>query len=198
MITFDLVQGSPEWFSARAGRPTASNFDRIITDDGKPSKQRQKYLYELAGEAIAGPWTNGYQSFAMERGKIVEDEARKLFELLNDVEVKQVGLCFSDEKKLWSASPDGLFGELGLEIKCPLIHTQVGYLLQDKLPQEYFPQAQGGMFVTGLKEWEFFSYYPGLRPVVHRVKRNESYMNLLSSALVEFCFELEQVIRKIK
>ena len=198
MINLDLAQGSAEWFSARAGRPTASNFDRIITDEGKPSKQRQKYLYELAGEAIAGPSVNGYQSFAMERGKVVEAEARTLYEVLHDVEVKQVGLCFSDEKKLWSASPDGLFGELGLEIKCPLIHTQVGYLLQDKLPQEYFPQAQGGMFVTGLKEWEFFSYYPGLRPVIHRVKRDESYISNLGTELRQFFSELQEVIRKIR
>jgi hypothetical protein len=43
----DLEQGSPEWFAARAGLPTASDFATVLAKgkDGGASKRRQTYLY---------------------------------------------------------------------------------------------------------------------------------------------------------
>ena len=198
MIIDDAPQGTPEWFSARCGIPSASNFDKIVTSTGVPSKQAQKYLYQLAAERVTGRAEEGYTNAAMERGKETEQEARNLYEVLNDVQIQQVGVCFPDERKRFCASPDGLVGDDGLiEIKCPLAYASVGYLLDKTLPVDYVQQVQGQLLVTGRKWVDFLSYYPGLKPMIVRVDRDEKFISLLSEALERFVEELENVVRKI-
>lgn len=198
MITMDVPQYSDEWWSARTGIPSASCFDKIVTSRGAPSKQRTNYLYQLAGERIAGAKVETYQSAAMERGVALEEEARKLFELTHDVEVRQVGLCYFDERKRFSCSPDGLMAYAGLEIKCPLIHTHVGYILDGKLPTDYVQQVQGSMLVTGLPLWWFLSYYPGLPPLVVEVEMDFKFTSALKVELDEFCDELDDLEAKLR
>jgi len=54
MITLDIEQGTEEWSKARLGIPTASCFDKLVTTKGEPSKQAQKYMWQLAAEKITG------------------------------------------------------------------------------------------------------------------------------------------------
>lgn len=198
MITLDVPQMSPEWFAARAGVPSASCFDKIITTKGAPSKQAQAYLYQLAGERIAGEKCETYMSAAMQRGIELEAEARQLFEMVRDCEVKQVGICYPDPLKRFSCSPDGLLEAEGVEIKCPLIHTHVGYLLEGKLPTDYFQQVQGGMLVTGFSHWAFMSYFPGLPPLIVRVERDDAFCARLKVELSGFCAELDKVEKRLR
>jgi len=199
MIILDCEQNSPEWFTARAGRPTASCFDQIITPKtGKASTQAQKYLYTLAGERIAGAKAETYTNAWMERGIEIEAEARDLFQMVNDVEVRQVGVVYPDEHKLFSCSPDGLMESEGLEIKCPAMHTHVGYLLAGTLPADYIPQVQGSMLITGFLHWNFVSYYPGLPPLILKVARDDIFCAKLKVALTSFCEELDQVEAKLR
>ena len=199
MYTLDVEQLSEEWFAARCGIPTASNFDKIVTSKGAPSTQSKQYMYKLAGETIIGIKEESYQNAAMQRGIEIEPEARGLYELMNDVEVDLVGLCYPDEHRDFSCSPDGLVGEEGgLEIKCPLIHTHVEYLLNGKLPKKYVQQVQGSMLISGRKWWDFMSYYPGLKPLVVRVERDEKFIAKLKSELDTFCNELKAVVQKLK
>lgn len=199
MVVVDVVQGTPEWFAARAGIPSASSFDKIITTTGTPSKQSQKYLYQLAGERITGKAEESYQNSHMTRGIEMEAEARNLYSMINNVEIETVGVCYPDKKKLCVASPDGLVGKEGLvEIKCPLIHTHVGYLLDGALPTEYFQQVQGQLFVTGRKWVDFVSYYPGLKHLIIRVERDEKFIRALSVELEVFNKQLDEITAKIK
>lgn len=199
MITLDIQQGSAEWFAAKCGIPSASNFDKIITTTGTPSKQAQKYMYQLAAERVTGICEESYSSAAMERGKEVEAEARALYEMLNDVKIEQVGVCYPNEKKLCAASPDGLIGEDGLiEIKCPLAYASVGYILEGTLPTDYFQQVQGQLAVTGRKWIDFLSYYPGLRPMIIRVNRDEKFIKALEEALLKFSTDLEEITKRIR
>ena len=199
MIILDCAQLSEQWFSERCGVPSASNFDKIVTTTGAPSKQAQKYLYTLAGERITQKKEETYQNAIMQRGIEMEAEARKMYELLEGVEVQQVGICFPDEKKLYACSPDGLVGDDGgLEIKCPIISTHVGYLLGGKLSQSYFQQIQGAMLITGRKWWSILSYYPGMNPFMEKVERDEVFIGKLETALREFCIELSKIVNKIK
>jgi len=196
MKIIDCVQGSPEWFAARCGVPTASNFDKLVCLDGKQSKQRTKYMYQLAGETITGIQEEGYQNANMLRGKEMEAEARQLYQLISGLEVQEVGFCLAEG---YGASPDGIVAEKGLlELKCPILATHVGYLLSNSLPSEYFQQVQGQLLVTG-REWvDFFSYYPGIKPMITRVVRDEKFLEILKKELKEFCKELKEVIKKIK
>lgn len=199
MTVLEVQQGTQEWMDARAGIPTASNFDKIITSKGEPSKQREKYLYTLAAERVVGKSMESYQNDAMTRGVEMEAEARALYEILNDCTVQEVGLCFQNEQKLVGASPDGLVGEDGgVEIKCPLSHTHVGYLLDGKLPSEYFQQVQGQLYVTGRKWVDFISYYPGLKTLIVRVQRDEKFILALEANLMIFLDDLNAVAERIK
>ena len=199
MITVDVAQGTPEWMAARCGIPSASNFDKIVTMKGEPSKQAQKYMWQLASERVTGKVEESYQNGNMQRGIEMEAEARNLFEMLHDVKIEQVGVCYPDKAKLCAASPDGLVGKDGLiEIKCPLSYTHVGYLLDGTLPSDYFQQTQGQLFVTGRKWVDFCSYYPGLKPLIVRVVRDEPFIKKLAVEIEVFCKQLEEVTAKIR
>jgi predicted phage-related endonuclease len=196
MKIIDCLQGSPEWYAARCGIPSASSFDKIVTTKGEPSKQRTKYLYQLAGETITGLAEESYSNANMERGKIVEAEARSLYTFNTGKEVLQAGFCLAEG---YGASPDGLVGEEGcLELKCPIMATHVGYLLDNTLPMDYFQQVQGQLLVTGRKWVDFMSYYPAMKPLIIRVEIDEKFIKALKIELELFCDELKEIINKIK
>jgi len=196
MRIIDCIQGTPEWFAARLGVPSASNFDKIVTTKGEPSKQAQEYMYKLAGEYVSGSQEDTYQNAAMLRGTELEDEARAYYQMLNDVMVQQVGFCIADG---FGCSPDGLVGEHGLvEIKCPSVAVHVEYILNGKLPTAYFQQVQGQLLVTG-REWcDFISYYPLLRPFIIRVGRDSDFIDTLAKELKSFCKQLNETSERIK
>lgn len=193
MITLDVEQGTPEWFAARRGIPSASVFDKILTTKGDLSKSATKLMYQLAGERITGEKEEGYTNGAMQRGIELEPEARALFDLITGKEVAEVGICYHDERKDRSCSPDGLVGDNeGLEIKCPSLAVHVEYLLGKKLPMAYFQQVHGSLYVTGFERWHFFSYYPGIKPFHIVVERDEIWIAKLGKALDNFVAELDE------
>ncbi|MCK5610002.1 YqaJ viral recombinase family protein [Candidatus Pacearchaeota archaeon] len=197
MIILDVEQGSDEWFQARVGVPSASIFDKIVTSKGVLSTSKQKLIYKLAGERVIGAKEEGYTNGAMQRGIELEPEARSLFELITGKNVTEVGLCYHDERKDRSCSPDGLVETgmtlmEGLEIKCPELQTHVEYLIGNKLPTKYFQQVQGSLYVTGFDRWHFMSYYPGMKPLHVIVERDEIWIAKLSKALDDFVVELDE------
>lgn len=199
MKIIQCEQRSPEWYEARLGIPTASDFDKIFMANGATSKQAEKYMYKLAGEKVSGKAEDTYQNSAMIRGIEMEAEARDMYGLIYDVQVEQVGFCLSDCGR-FGCSPDGLVSEDGgLEIKCPIASTHVMYLINKQyLLSDYLQQVNGSLLVTGRKWWDLMSYYPGLKPVIIRVERDEAYLSKIGGVVDAFCVELENVIRKIQ
>ena len=196
MIILECEQRTEEWYAARKGIPTASDFDKIITSTGKQSTQRKKYMLQLAGERLGGIVDESYQSFAMLQGVEKEADARSLYELAHEP-VKEVGFCLSDCKK-FGCSPDGLVGDEGLvEIKCPIISTHVGYMIENDVPSEYYCQVQGQLLVTGRKWCDFWSYFPGLPPVWVRETPDDVFQRLLKKELELFCIELDETVKKL-
>lgn len=200
MIIVDSVeQGTAEWLELKTGVPSTSNFDKIIKNDGGPSKQSKKYMYQLIGEKMLGYIPEAYSNKTMERGNELEGDAREFYQFINDVEVKQVAVVYKDDKKQYLCSPDGLVGKDGLiEIKCPLLPTHIEYLINNELPPKYFQQVQGQLFVTGRNWVDFISYYPGLKPLVVRVKRDGEFIKKLEIELQLFCEGLEKTLKRIK
>jgi hypothetical protein len=170
MIEVDVEQGSAAWAALRLGLPTASCFDRIVSPKKlQASSQAPAYRNQLLAEWLLGyPMDFGGSQWT-QRGTGMEAEARAYFELQNDVEVRRVGFCLRDDGKA-GCSPDGLIGEdEGLELKCPGIHTHIGYLLSPlSLLDEHRSQVQGGLYITGRERWHLLSYHPNL-PAVHVV-----------------------------
>ena len=127
---------------------------------------------------------------------MLEAEAREMYEFITGQTVVQVGFCLSNG---CGASPDGLVGDNGiLEIKCPLIYTHVSYLLENKVPTDYFQQVQGQLAVTGRQWCDFMSYYPGLKPLIIRATRDEAFISALNRELSAFNDDLQAVINYIK
>lgn len=193
MIVLDCVQGSPEWERARLGKPTASAYDRIITPSTlKLSKQAVGYRNQLLAEFILDcpiDWCG--QDGWMERGKEMEPEARAYYAMQFDREVTPVGFVLRDDERT-GGSPDGLVDEDGgLEIKCPAIHTHIGYMLNpESLAAAYRGQMQGYLYLTGRAWWDILSYNPELPHVCVRVERDEAYIEALDKALNEFLDDL--------
>jgi len=202
VIIIDHEQYSPEWWSERIKKPTASNFNKIITTTGEPSKSADNYMYQLAIENITNKYAGKeFSSPAMKRGLALEPEARGLFEFIQDVEVKQVGMIYQDEQKKYSASPDGLFEDTGLEIYCPE-SASAGYCFTHpgkaiKHAKKY-QQIQGTMLVGRFQRYFFMCYFPDMSPLIIEVKRDEKFISLLAKELDKFIGELIITIRKLK
>jgi len=193
-----VPQRSLEWYEARRGIPTASNFNKIVTSNGSPSKQAEGYLYQLVAERLAGVREEAYISPAMLEGIAREAESRRVYAMLREVEVEEVGFCIDDSGR-YGCSPDGLIGEDGvLELKNPQGKAAVEYLVSGTLPTAYVQQVQGQLLVTG-REWcDFVSYYPGLPTLIVRVERDEVFVSKLRDALEAFCDKLDEVCKVIR
>ncbi len=193
MIILDVEQGSYEWQIARAGIPTASCFDRILTPKTlKLSAQSVAYRNELLAEWLLGEPIEAPTTYWMERGTIIEPEARAFYELQSGATVRTVGLVLRADRKV-GGSPDALVGDAGgLELKCPAPQTHVGYMLDPAaFAATYRHQVQGNLYLTGRQWWDLQSYCPGLPAVTQRIERDEVYLAALDAALRVFLADLD-------
>ena len=200
MKTYHCAQGSEEWLERRLGIPTASEFDRIITPaklelskSSKPfmCKKLAEWMYGAPLEAFVSPW--------MERGKGLEAEAVRYYEMDRDVETSAVGLVTTDDGMI-GASPDRLVGDDGLlEMKCPALETHVGYMLDpSSLVADYRMQTQGQLWVCGDREWsDLMSYYPGFPSVIVRQQVDTKVSLALSTHIPAFVDTMLQCREKL-
>ncbi len=194
---YDVDQGSEKHEYLRMGIPTSSNFDKIITPLGKPSKQAEKYAYFLIAERFLNRKINTYTSAAMENGKIMEEDAANDYELQTGRETKAIGFVTTDDG-LIGCSPDRFVGDDGLvEFKCPMPQTQIEYLLTGKVDREYWPQLQGQLFVTGRQWVDIMSYNPELPRCIVRVERDNEFIACLENLLWEFNTFIKEIMAKI-
>lgn len=198
MQIIDCVQGEPEWLAARAGIPTSSMFKTVMAvgPKGGKSATRVDYLNKLVGEIITGEPMENFVSADMERGKLMEDEARDLYAFQNNVEPQRVGFIRNGDK---GASPDSLIGDRGgLEIKSAAAHIQIERLLAAELPSEHKAQVHGNMWVAERDWWDFCSYCPKLPLFVVRVFRDEEYIAKIAHEVDLFNVELQQTVEYIR
>jgi hypothetical protein len=191
-------QGTEEWFRSRMGIPTASEFATVLAKgrSGGDSKTRQTYLYKLAGELITGEPMESYSNAHMERGKVMEDEARSFYEFMTDAQCERVGFIRNGRK---GASPDSLIGANGMvEIKTKLPHLMIETILRGEFPAEHKAQCQGQLWVAE-REWiDIAVYWPGMPPFVQRATRDEAYILELSDAVDAFNAELDMIVDKVR
>jgi hypothetical protein len=188
-----MPQGSPEWFHARLGLPTASEFSAILAKG--QGKVRRGYLCRLAAERILGETQETYTNHHLRRGKEMEAEARDLYGFLQEVEPRLVGFI---RNEIAGCSPDALIGDDGmLEIKTRLPALMVDVLAQGGVPAEHKAQLQGGLWITGRAWCDFVAYWPGMPLYVARVERDEEYIETLANEITKFAAELEEVVRRV-
>lgn len=189
MRIIDCEQRSPEWYAARRGIPTASEFGCIIT----PAKlgyaaAADGYINDLVDEVVR---PDAAQSFTgnrhTERGCMFEDEALEAYAFERDVIIRRVGFVLNDEGTL-GCSPDALVAaEIdqrridmaehgmsgvdwsltdadryagGVECKCPDGHVFLKWYRAGGIPPEHKAQVHGSLIVTGAPWWDFVAYCP--------------------------------------
>lgn len=187
-------QGTPEWHAARAGIPTASEFSTVLAKGrgGGESITRRKYLLTLLGERLTGEVLEGYTNAHMERGHAMEDDARRMYAMMRDVDPECVGFMRRDEYEA-GASPDSLIGDVGmLEIKTKLPHLHLDVIESGEVPAEHMTQIQGQLWIAG-REWvDFVSYWPRLELFVKRVYRDEKRIVEIARGVYDFVQELHE------
>lgn len=194
----DCVQGEPEWFKARMGMPTSSKFATVmaVAQEGKERKTRNKYMRQLAGELITGEPMETFQNQHMERGKVMEDEARDFYAFTTDEPIQRIGFIRNGDR---GCSPDSFVGLSGmLEIKTALPDILIEKILADDFPPEHKAQCQGNLMVAE-REWIDLSiYWPKMPMFTKRAFRDELYIRKMSEEIDQFNNELSELVEKIR
>jgi len=228
MIEDKAKQGTIPWRKAHLGIPTASDFADIMptpaafrqsVKTGKPPTMpasREHYRAKKLVERMLGrPWDSADGQvptlsalFSIKRGRELENEA--CMGLVIELQKRQVrgalrrcGLFLTDDRQI-GASPDRILMVDGreecCEVKCPLAHNHMEYLLQDLSDPEmpYYAQVQGQLFVTGFQRAHFMSYHPRMPAKYVMFERDEAYIAELEKQLRSFLVELKEAEAKAR
>jgi len=200
-IIKDIEQGSDEWLKLRLGDATASNFDKIITITGKESESLKKYALQLATELMLETPEPSFKNDVMARGNELESLARDAYQEQTFNVVEQITMFKSDCGN-FGYSPDGIIGDDGLnEIKCPIATTHFKYLLDNKMPTDYWQQVQGGLWVSKRKWIDFVSfnsYFKDKKLFIVRVERDEEYIAKLAEQANKVILLRDEYLNKLK
>lgn len=200
-IIKNIEQGTDEWLKLRLGVATASNFDKIITTAGKESESLKKYALQLATELMLETPEPTFKNDVMARGNELEALAKEAYQEETFNVVEQITMFKSDCGN-FGYSPDGLVGNDGLvEIKCPLATTHFKYLIDNKMPSEYWQQVQGGLWVSQRKWIDFVSfnsYFKDKKLFIIRVERNEEFIAKLSELTNKVILLRNQLLNKLE
>jgi hypothetical protein len=194
----DCEQGTPEWFKARMGIPTASEFATVMAKGkgGGESKTRRTYMLKLAGELLTDEPAESYTNAHMERGKVMEDEARNYYAFRKNIEPQRVGFLRNGDK---GCSPDSLLDTGGmLEIKTTLPHLLIEKLISGDFPPEHKAQCQGQLWVSE-RDWiDICVYWPKLPPLIVRAGRDNGYIAQMAGEVARFNDELQEIVARIR
>lgn len=189
----DDLQRTDAWHAERAGKFTGSKFVDVLARNkttGKPLKSYTDLIWQVVVERMTGQAVEGPSGFALQWGTDVEPFARGAYELETGNTVTESGFIQHPEFAFVGCSPDGLIGaDGGLEMKCPKSSAVHLERFISGVPDEYRPQIQGCMWVTGRAWWSFVSYDPRM-PESHRlleitVKRDQEFIDTLQAAVLE-------------
>lgn len=202
MKHYPVQQGTDEWLRLRLGKPTASNFDKLITaKKWEPTKgeTRRAYAIYLLTELIFDMPLSGVTTAAMQHGTDWEASARAAYEMLIGEETADAGFCTNDEMT-YGASPDAFVGQTGLlEVKSPFKpEVHVEYLMNnDRLVEEYFVQVQSQLFVCEGRQWtDLISYHSSLPMVKVRCAPVPEFQDKVKLAVHSFCAEFSDLVRR--
>ncbi|XP_046975258.1 uncharacterized protein LOC124541432 isoform X2 [Vanessa cardui] len=168
------------WFELRYGRITASKafeVSRCKTSDGT-------LIAVILGGKI--PDTQ-----SMKRGRSLEDDVRKtVIEKLRKP-IYKCGLLLSSKYPMIAGSPDGIFEDGIIEIKCPLNEkTYKNYVKNGQATEKYNAQMQIQMYLSQ-KKYCYYCIadpdYPNNKKVnIIKVSFNLTYVEDLINKLINF------------
>lgn len=197
MRIINCLQQSEEWYSWR-NRPTASEFDKFITPaKGQYSSQATGYAAKIVAKRL-GVYTEPPPNYWMEWGMTHEPNAKLAYEKETGRKIQNVGFILPDNTDAFGGSPDGLVGDDGLiEIKCPAPETLISYHAAGELPDQYKPQIQGLLLISGRAWCDFYVFHPELTPFLFRVVPDEKYQTKIAECLLLLLGEIERIEAKV-
>lgn len=193
-ILIDCDQRSQEWFEARKGYLTASNFGAWLTKSDKTSqKARATAAAQVLAELAGFPDPPVFENADIKRGIEQEPEALQYFMKLTGLIVDPIGFARS-KHGLFGCSPDGLIRSesSGVEVKCPRASKLIEWHQAGILPDAYRDQVHGSMAVTGAKSWHFIGYHRGL-PAFHILTMRDAYTDQMFEGLKFFSVYMRAV-----
>lgn len=176
MKIHQLPQRSEEWFEVRRGKITGTVLKRILGT----AKTKETAYWELLADRLSV--NTGSDESDRDRGERLESEAIQAFEAETGKIVDRVGFIQSDENEFIGCSPDGLIEnkgvyDEGVEVKCLSSREHIRAWLDNKVPDDYYPQVIQQFIVnTDLKKVYFVLYDPRvrIRPIhIIEVEREE-------------------------
>jgi hypothetical protein len=187
----DCIQNQEEWWREKVGKPSASEFSKILTTKLALSQSRFSYMYRLIWERLYRKRSNTVQTYWMARGNSLEPMAAAACEQKMGTKLKRVGLCTTDDRRI-VCSPDRIVDwKHAVEIKCPHPWLHIQYSVMGP-ESDYYQQIHGIMYVGGFERVSFFSFCPGMPCVVHEIARNEKVMKVMDTVLPLFADELDK------
>jgi hypothetical protein len=205
----DVEQGGAEWFKLRAGIPTASEFDCIITPTGKKctAEKRQKYMARLIAARLLNWQAHSLEAIKhIEDGKIKEPFAAKMYEVEmsaimgRPIKTEKIGFLTTDDGRA-GASPDRIVSGLPifLEAKCPTIPVHMYYLAFGHVP-EYRPQVMGQLYVGKelAERGDFISFEQRCPPWITTTEGDKAFLKSLHEYLQEFLDDLDAATERVR
>lgn len=195
---FNCEQYSAEWYAARLGVPTASEFHKIFMKGqkkGEESKTRRRYMLELVGERMTGQPRETYQSTHMARGKEMESQAADFYSYLTDEELETVGFIRNGEA---GCSPDRLCGKNGMVQFKTMMAPLLLDLHLEGYKNDHECQQLGELWIAE-REWsDLFIFWPGIKPFRHRVYRDETKIKSLELGVTMFLNEMHELMQQLE
>lgn len=182
-----MQQGDAEWLAIKAGKISGSRFSAVMAlhkRTGKPNKPRLDLIADLRRELETGVLTSIEPNEYMAHGTRCEPIACALYAFLHDVEVEHTAWLPHPDMEYVGFSPDGLVGAAGMvEIKSPALEPRHLRTVESlRCPDDYYPQVQGGLWVTGRQWCDFVSFWEPTHEIcVVRVSRDEEYIARLQA-----------------
>ena len=147
------VQRSPEWYEMRNSMLTASDFYKALsTPRAKESWAQQKSATNTTQTA--------FSSASCNHGIKYEECCRKIYEMLNNVQVEEFGCIRHPSIPYLGASPDGICNEhcdeyvaRAVEFKAPFSRK----IVSGEVPRKYAIQVQGQLEVLDLDICDYFA-----------------------------------------
>lgn len=199
-----MEQRSPEWFSARAGKVTASSLHKVMarTKTGYGA-DRANYHAQLVTERLTGVPAESYSNSAMQWGIDTEPQARAAYAMEVGAEPVEIGFLLHPSISQSGASPDGLVGDDGMvEIKCPNSATHIATLTGAGIDRKYLYQMQWQMACAGRAWCDFASFDPRLPDEmqlhIERVQRDDDLIAELEAEVVKFLAEVAATVTDLE
>lgn len=215
-IVIACEQGSEDWYNARAGVLTASQFKhfrasaltkKAVGDRpaGSYNSDARKIIRVKAFERLSGKvlQNKDFETYAMRRGHELEPAARQAHELRTGVMVDRAGFVTTADGR-FGGSADGFIGDdEGSEYKCLVDADEMLVIYQEDDISSFIDQCQGGMWITGRKRWHFGLYCPdlavcGMDLKIIMVDRDDDFINALEADMLKADRAVDALVAELK